>query len=69
MTCKHANMFTCYASGMDAPSEPKPSTNLAIKLPADVAELLHRVAYETGRTKRDLVLDAVRQVYGEKDGS
>jgi predicted transcriptional regulator len=51
---------------MDAPRNgPKPPTHLSIKLPADVAEILHRLAYETGRSKRDLVIDAVRRVYGE----
>lgn len=53
--------------GMAEPSGPKPPRHLSIKqLPADVAEILHRLAYETGRTKRDLVIDAVRQVYGKK---
>lgn len=46
-------------------SGPKPPTNLAIKLPPDVAALLHRLAYETGRSKRDLVIAAVRRAYGE----
>jgi predicted DNA-binding protein len=46
-------------------SGPKPPTNLSIKLPADVAEILHRLAYETGKSKRDLVLDAVRRTYGQ----
>lgn len=44
-------------------SGPKPPTNLSIKLPDDVAEILHRLAYETGRSKRDLVIDAVRGTY------
>jgi predicted transcriptional regulator len=43
---------------------PKVPTQLSIKLPPDVAELLHRLAYETGRSKRDLVITAVRQAYG-----
>ena len=42
---------------------PKPPTNLAIKLPPDIAALLHRLAYETGKSKKDLVLDALRQTY------
>ncbi len=46
-------------------SGPKPPTNLSIKLPADVAAILHRLAYETGRSKRDLVIDAVRKTYKE----
>jgi predicted transcriptional regulator len=44
---------------------PKAPTYLSIKLPPDVAELLHRLAYETGRSKRDLVIAAVRQAYGD----
>ncbi len=36
---------------------------VAIKLPKDVAALLHRLAYETGRSKRDLVIDAIRNTY------
>lgn len=51
--------------GMANPDGPKPPTNLSIKLPADVAALLHRLAYETGKSKRDLVLDAVRHTYGK----
>ena len=50
---------------MAEPSGPKPPTNFAIKLPADVAALLHRLAYETGKSKRDLVIDAVRKTYEE----
>ncbi len=50
---------------MAEPNGPKPPTHLAIKLPLDVAILLHRLAYETGRSKRDLVLDAVRKTYEE----
>ena len=50
---------------MAEPSGPKPPTNFAIKLPSDVAALLHRLAYETGRSKRDLVVDAVRRTYAE----
>jgi hypothetical protein len=42
-----------------------PPTHLSVKLPPDVAELLHRTAYETGRTKQDLVTDALRKTYGE----
>jgi len=52
---------------MAEPGGPKPPTNLAMKLPPDVAELLHRLAYETGRSKKDLVIDAVRKTYGEAD--
>lgn len=42
----------------------QPPTHLSVKLPEDVAALLHRIAYETGRTKQDLVTDALRKVYG-----
>jgi predicted transcriptional regulator len=48
---------------MSERSGPKPPVNLSIKLPDDVAEILHRVAYETGRSKRSLVVGAVRQAY------
>jgi hypothetical protein len=51
--------------GMAEPSGPKPPTNLSIKLPPDVAEILHRLAYETGNSKRDLVINAVRRTYGQ----
>jgi predicted transcriptional regulator len=44
-------------------SGPKPPTNFSIKLPADVAATLHRLAYETGKSKKELVIDAVRQTY------
>jgi hypothetical protein len=44
-------------------SGPKPPTNLAMRLDPDVAEILHRLAYETGKSKRDLVHDAVRKTY------
>lgn len=50
-------------------SGPKPPTNLSIKLPADVAALLHRLAYETGKSKRDLVIDAVRKTYEKAPGN
>lgn len=46
-------------------SGPKPPTNLSIKLPPDVASLLHRLAYETGRSKRDLIISALRHTYEE----
>jgi hypothetical protein len=50
---------------MHEPNGPRPPTHLAIKLPPDVAELLHRRAYETGTSKRDLVINAVRTTYGD----
>lgn len=34
-------------------------------IPEDLARALHRLAYETGRTKRDLIIDAVRAAYGD----
>lgn len=51
---------------MDEHSGPRASVNLAIKLPADVAALLHRAAYETGVTKRDLVINAIRDSYADR---
>jgi len=50
---------------METSPGPKPPTNLAIRLPPDVASLLHRLAYETGRSKKDLVLAAIREAYGD----
>jgi len=44
----------------------KPPTHLSIKLPPDIAELLHRTAYETGRSKQDLVTAAIQLAYGKK---
>lgn len=38
--------------------------HLSIKLPPAVAAILHRTAYETGRSKQDLVADAIRRTYG-----
>jgi predicted transcriptional regulator len=57
-------MVTCTVWDMDEPKGPKPPTNLSIKLPPDVAEVLHRLAYETGQSKRDIVISALRQVHG-----
>lgn len=57
----HVNVYPCRMADLSAP---KPPTNLSIKLPPDVAEILHRLAYETGRSKRELVIDAVRKAYG-----
>jgi predicted transcriptional regulator len=51
---------------MDKPTPPPAPRNLSIRLPEDVAALLHRVAYETGRSKHDLVIDAIRRTYGER---
>lgn len=48
---------------------PAPS-NLSVKLPPDAAVILHRAAYETGRSKQDLVADAIRKTYGgEREGA
>ena len=52
-----------YHLDMDESRDIPLPTNFSIKLPGDVAALLRRLAYETGRSKRDLVLDAVRKVY------
>jgi len=53
---------------METSLGPRASTNLSIKLPGDVAKLLHRLAYETGQSKRDLVIAAIRREYGSEDG-
>lgn len=63
-TCLHAFM---YDGVMNASTTPRPPENLAIKLPPDVAAALHRLAYETGRSKRDLVVSALRDTYGIHD--
>jgi hypothetical protein len=39
--------------------------NFAAELPLDAAAILHRVKYETGRSKVDLVAEAIRLTYGE----
>ncbi len=44
---------------------PKAPNTLSIKLPHDIATVLHRLAYETGTSKRALVLDALRRCYIE----
>jgi predicted DNA-binding protein len=38
--------------------------NLSVRLPPDVAELLRDVSYRTGRSKRFLVINALRKTYG-----
>lgn len=48
---------------MEPTKGPKPPTNLAIRLPEDVAAMVHRLAYETGRSKRDLVIEALWKTY------
>jgi hypothetical protein len=51
---------------MIAPApEPKLPLNLAVKLEPDTARLLRRTAFETGRSKRELVEEAILKVYGE----
>lgn len=42
-----------------------PSNQLSFKVPDDIAQLLARLKYETGMDKQDIVLDAIRKVYGE----
>lgn len=37
--------------------------HIGFKMPADVAAAVHRLAYETGRSKQDLFLDAFRKTY------
>jgi hypothetical protein len=49
---------------METSPGPRPPTRLSIKLPVDVAKLLHRLAYETGQSKRDLVIAAISKAYG-----
>jgi|GEM_PF-5753475 len=44
------------------PAPPVPK-GLMIRPPADIAALIHRLAYETGRSKQDLIVDAIRQTY------
>jgi hypothetical protein len=67
-TRRHANVVTCSMCSMETNVPgPKPPTHLAIKLPVDVAKLLHRLAYETGQTKRDLVIAAIRKTYRSND--
>jgi hypothetical protein len=53
--------------GMDTlpPERPRVPQHFAAELPRDAAAILHRVKYETGRSKVDLVAEAIRQVYGE----
>jgi hypothetical protein len=43
---------------------PPAPTHLSVKLPPAAAAILHRVAYETGRSKQDLVTGAIIAVYG-----
>lgn len=51
---------------MNTPQRKAPAPrNLAMKLPPDAAEILHRTAYETGKTKLDLVSEAIRLAYGQ----
>lgn len=59
-------------AGMPATPEPQqPATppaprNLSVVLPEDVAELLHTASFRTRRSKQDLVIDALRRVYGDQ---
>ncbi len=46
---------------------PRRPENLQVKhLPEHLSRELHRLAYETGRTKRDLVIEALEARYGTK---
>jgi hypothetical protein len=53
---------------MSAPGEVELPVNHHVKLPPDLAATLRRLVYETGRSKQDLLLAAVQQVYGETNG-
>ncbi len=35
-------------------------------IPEHLSRELHRLAYETGRTKRDLIIEAIESRYGHK---
>ena len=62
----HEPMMSCRMEPMIAPApEPKLPLNLAVKLEPDTARLLRRTAFETGRSKRELVEEAILKVYGE----
>ena len=50
-----------------APDRPPVPLHFAAQLPPNVAALLHRTAYQTGRSKVDLVVTAIEQVYGEAE--
>lgn len=54
------------AEPADTPTGPRIPRNLSVVLPEDVAALLHLAVYQTGRSKQDLVSDAIRRVYGDK---
>ena len=56
-----------YGQTMTTPppaTKPPVPTWLSMRLDPETAELLHRTAYETGKSKRALVITAVRQTYG-----
>jgi hypothetical protein len=52
-----------------APVDPPVPVNFAAALPVDAATILHRAKYQTGRSKVDLVAEAIRQVYGEREAA
>lgn len=49
----------------DSPPAPaRIPTHVSVRnLPPDVATALHRLAYETGRSKADLIITAIRRTY------
>jgi hypothetical protein len=62
----HDPMMSCMMEPMITPApEPRLPLNLAVKLEPDTARLLRRTAFETGRSKRELVEAAILKVYGE----
>jgi predicted DNA-binding protein len=44
----------------------KPPRHLSLRLPDETAALLHRLAYETGKSKHELVIDAIHNTH-DKD--
>lgn len=57
----------CYADSMtiqqETPTPPVPRHVQVKDLPEDLARTLHRVSYETGETKRDLIIKSLRTTY------
>jgi hypothetical protein len=53
---------------MDTETEPQapPPVRFSIGLPADLYEILRTLAYEQRCTKKDLIVAAIRKVYGEQ---
>jgi hypothetical protein len=53
-----------YAVLMSTPTVVPVPTRVTVRLPEDAAALLHRLAYETGRSKQALIAEALRRTYG-----